>query len=200
MTLYQVILLVWSIVLIHCQPKTNEYHIALIGDSLIHRAVLEYSFIDRLKLLLPNHNITFTDYGVNGYRIADIKRVVTNILLLDKRPDAFMLLWDSDVSDVNEKLLSLDEINALRLAYKQNLEYVVENILKVGAFLSFGGPVILGEGKIGKPRRFFGKLKMLEEYEEINKEIAILYDVEFMAIRQLFLDAIPSWFVMWLTY
>jgi hypothetical protein len=54
------------------------------------------------------------------------------------------------------------------------------------------GPELLGEGPIGLPAKFENKTQMLDDYVAINKAVFASFGVDYLDIRKVFLDSIPS--------
>lgn len=67
------------------------------------------------------------------------------------------------------------EILEIRAAYSENLEYVIETILEANIYLIMAGPELLGEGNFLKPRRFWWKASMLDDYREINMSMFVIH-------------------------
>lgn len=172
--------------------KSESFNVALIGDSLIHRPVDDYNLLGKITNLLPSYNLNFSVYAQNGAKILDIKEKQLFTALAQK-PDAILLFWDSDCSDVDETNMTTDEKSLLRATYSANLDFVVRHIVASGAYFALGGPEILGEGPVGMPDRFKHKSGMLNDYRDMNKAVAGKYNIRYMDIRQAFLDAIPSY-------
>jgi hypothetical protein len=162
--------------------------IALIGDSLIERSSKNNDLLGKLnKLTSPN--ISYTQYGSNGAKIATILEKLPTVLATN--PDVVILFWDSDCSDINEKTMSNKEIIQLRNNFTTNLKFVIKNVLKTGALMAVSGPGVLGEGPFGKPTRFWGKDTMLDDYRSIVKTVTLSYKLEYLDIRQAFLNSYP---------
>jgi hypothetical protein len=119
-------------------------NIALIGDSLLRHPANDWNLIPKLQANLPEFNLNFTVYAKDGSTIFDVK---TGQLLqsLNDKPDGYILFWDSDCSDINESVMAPLEIDALRLRYEHNVNFVVSSIKDSGAFLATAGPEILGK-------------------------------------------------------
>ena len=98
------------------------------------------------------------------------------------------------MSDVNEHAMTKSEIVELRANYVKTLNEVSKSVLDSGAFYAIAGPEILGEGSLFLPRRFWNKIPMLDDYRTMNKAVAAAFNID---IRQAFLDAIPS---IWLLH
>jgi hypothetical protein len=186
-----------SIVL--CRKTIN---IALIGDSLVHRACESHDLIGKMLIILEKYNkyynIVFIDYSSNGAKIHDIREKLVGALY--RKPDAFILLWDSDCSDVDESKLDPSEIELLQENYALNLIEVLKDINYSSKFLAVAGPGLLGEAILFKPIRFWGKNEMLDRYKSITKGIVEFYDVQYIDIRSMFLKAIPYYHMYYSGY
>jgi lysophospholipase L1-like esterase len=60
-----------------------------------------------------------------------------------------------------------------------------------------GGPEVLGEGPLFAPLNaplwvYYNKIKMLDRYVRLNQHIAEKLGIQYMNIRQAFLDALPA--------
>jgi lysophospholipase L1-like esterase len=51
---------------------------------------------------------------------------------------------------------------------------------------------LIGEGPVGIHDNFVGKETMLDDYREMNKKIASSNNIEYMDVRQAFLNEIPE--------
>jgi hypothetical protein len=63
--------------------------------------------------------------------------------------DAVILLWDSDISDVDERDLSPSSISELHTNYIANVTNVITEIQKSknGVKMPLAGPILLGNGE-----------------------------------------------------
>ena len=172
-------------------PTQNSLiKVAFIGDSLINRPYLKYNLTDKIQALLPDLKLSISNYASDGSVIKNIKNSLNQMLI--SKPDAVLLFWDSDCSDVDESSMSYPEVMELRANYTRNLEEVIEHVLTAKVFLAIAGPGVLGEASLGKPSRFWGKTNMLNDYREINRVVAGKYDIPYIDVREAFLRAIPS--------
>ena len=122
-------------------------------------------------------------------------------VLAETKPQAVILYWDSDCSDIDEYHLHPSEKKALREKYRANLLKVGLKILAQGSLLAIAGPGLLGEGprnldsyfyKQGQSN-YYNKLGMLNDYRVINEDVALqLKGVPYIDIRKAFLDALPA--------
>jgi hypothetical protein len=85
-----------------------------------------------------------------------------------------ILFWDSDVSDVDETLLSAAEIAIVRAAYETDVRYVVGEALKGGAYVALSGPALLLK---------LNKTAMIDAYTAINRRICAEYSIEYIDVR-----------------
>lgn len=143
------------------QSKTSCYvgkkeKVSLLGDSLMRRAV---DFLDLtgeiLKVLRDKNNsldydIDFNSSAADSSRIADIR----NKQLwpaVDYQPDATIIFWDTDVSDVSEWGMDPQAAEDLRNTFRTNVDYVVGTLLNyTNTRLALTGPGVLGEDRIIK--------------------------------------------------
>lgn len=190
-------LLTWLLILATSNSFAEEhFNVVLIGDSLIGRASRDYGLLEKIQANLQGKDVSLYGYGPNGAMIADIKNYLDQVLE-DLKPDAVILFWDSDCSDVEEKDMTAEQIVHLRGNYTANLIHVVKTIKRSGAFFAaLAGPEILGEGIVGKPSKWYAKTPMLNDYREINKDVARAENVEYVDVRQAFLDKIPAVWVI----
>jgi len=177
---------------------SSSYYVALIGDSLLNKPCGEHNLIGKIQALLPDYSLTFENYANNGAKIASVLSNLPPVIATS--PDAYVLFWDSDCSDINEMKLSQEAIDAVRLAYTNNLIEVIEQILATGSYLMVMGPEVLGEGMVGLPGRFWGKTTMLDDYREINRDTCETYGVDYIDVRKAFLDKIPFYHVYYKWY
>ena len=63
---------------------------------------------------------------------ASIKESLIPECVTPASPDAVMIFWDSDVSDVNENAMSDSDRIAVRLAYEANLASALDTLIKTG--------------------------------------------------------------------
>ena len=78
----------------------TEFHVALLGDSLINYPYVHYNLPSLMSNMLPGLSVKWYNYGDDGDTIADINyRVGAMLSVLLPRLDAVILFWDSDVSD-----------------------------------------------------------------------------------------------------
>lgn len=101
-------------------------------------------------------------------------------------PDGVILFWDSDVSNYDESTMTDEDVKELRYNYTLNLISVTQEILSSGSLLAISGPEVLGEG-INEI-----KSSMLNDYREINKQVAADYKLPYIDMRQAFLDDCPD--------
>ena len=122
--------------------------------------------------------------------------VSQNALLFNCLTDAVILLWDSDVSDVDEFRRSASYVAQLRANYTTTLKSVIKTVLQTGAFFAFGGPVLLGESYttyLAVLPKFRNKFQMLNDYRDMNKAVAKELNVPYIDVREAFLNAIPTY-------
>ena len=113
---------------------------------------------------------------------------------------AVMLLWDSDVSDVDEASMSPQQINSLRDYYRSNITFVVESLRQQqpDLYISMSGPVLLGEGQGHflspvSPEKFDQKQSQLDAYVRMNIEMATWLEIPYLNLREAYYEVLPSY-------
>ena len=172
----------------------TSYKVILFGDSLVNTPYQDYHMKRLILQYFPKYPIgDIVNAGVGGDRIYRMRdRLYRDAL--DLNPDAMILLWDSDCSDIDESDYTPDGITELRKKYEDDLVYVVEEIQKAGVYLVISGPILLGE--IGKAlkrdrQRILEKEQMLDDYRAINRKVAENHNVSYIDLRDNFQRAIP---------
>jgi len=182
--------------LLPCVAANNAamWNITLFGDSLINLPSSNFNLLELIQTQLVFGQATVYNSGINGNRIANMLARVDD-MLTSTSPSAVILFWDSDCSDVDESTMSSEQVAELRANYTQNLIATCERIFAYPTVthLAIAGPEVLGEGPIGTPDRFKNKTQMLDDYREINKQVASSFaNVPYIDVRQAFLDAIAE--------
>jgi lysophospholipase L1-like esterase len=142
-----------------------------VGDSLVSRSAEEHGLLERVRGQIahafPTRTFEVVNAGVSGDRIVDIRnRLQRDVVAL--HPDVVVLYWDSDVSDVDERKLSSEEVSRLRRAYERDLGQVLGGLLAAGAQVLVAGPTVIGE----RPHGHNPKDGQLDAYAEINRSLA----------------------------
>ena len=180
--------------------------VVLLGDSLLNRPFTQYNFGAMLRRRLSSHSLVVWNEGEDGNTIRDIADRLDAALA--HNPEAVMMLWDSDVSDINESLLNSTQVSALRAAYTSTLQGVVNDTLHYPSvkYLAMSGPGLLGENPDTVlafcPERFDGKKDMLDAYRKINQQVAAEFGVDYIDLRTSLVDAIPfywTFYKFWVT-
>jgi lysophospholipase L1-like esterase len=183
-----------------CRPATRptlpsggapDARIVFVGDSLVHRSARDHGLLDRIREDLvrshPSRTFEVVEAGVNGDRIADIRARLERDVL-DQRPHAVVLYWDSDVSDVDERKMTRDEVGKVRAAYEADLRVVIHRLVASGAHVVMSGPTLIGE----RPRRRNEKDGQLDAYRGINRRVASSLKIEYIDTRQAFFAGRPA--------
>ena len=120
----------------------KTYRIALLGDSLVGGLYITYDIKTMLQLYLPMFTFEFVPFDVSGNRIADIRNRLDQVV--EAKPDATFLFFDSDCYDIDEYLLSRSKVSEIRDAYRANLEYVLTTLINSNpnGLVALGGPTI----------------------------------------------------------
>ncbi len=165
--------------------------IVFVGDSFVHRSLREHGMLDALRDDLeqrhPGYSVTVIDAGVNGDRIGDILQRLDEDVLA-RRPNAVVLYWDSDISDVDERGMTPAQIGELRATYEKNLREVLSRLVASGAFVVMSGPTMIGE----RPRGHNPKDPQLDAYGRINRRVAQAVGVRYVDTRRAFFAARPA--------
>jgi lysophospholipase L1-like esterase len=183
-----------------CRPATSptltaagtaDTRIVFVGDSLVHRSAQDHGLLRQIREDLvrghPSRTFEIVEAGVNGDRIADIRgRLQRDVL--DLRPHAVVLYWDSDVSDVDEHSMARDEVLKVRAAYEADLRAVVGRLVASGAHVLMSGPTLIGE----RPRRRNEKDGQLDAYRRINRRVASSLKIEYLDTRRAFFAMRPA--------
>lgn len=123
----------------------TQFKVALFGDSLISRPFLNLDLEGKIKSYLPQLHLEITSIASNGCKIADMRGKLGDLVDTDIKPDAVILYWDSDVSDVDESKLSSDSVDELRLKYTEDLSFILHELVSNISYVAVAGPGILGK-------------------------------------------------------
>ncbi len=169
----------------------SPMRIVFVGDSFVHRSLKGHGVLEALRDELerrhPGYDVTVTEAGVNGDRIGDIlQRLDDDVLAL--RPEAVVLYWDSDISDVDERGMAPAEVRDLRATYEANLREVLTRLVASRAFVVMSGPTLIGE----RPHGQNPKDPQLDAYRRINRKVARALGVRYVDTRRAFFAARPA--------
>ena len=169
----------------------STIRVVFIGDSLIRRSQVYFKMLDQITAILeanhPSVRFELINKGIDGDRISWINdRLEADTISLN--PEIAVVLWDSDVSDIDETLLSSVERYLLHKTYRWNLQTVIGRLQSAGIDVMVSGPVLLGERPKGQNRDD----KKLEYYCRINREVAGEMGVEYIDLRAAFVRALPQ--------
>ena len=153
--------------------------VVLLGDSLIHESCYRFDLIGKLRSKV-RYQLGYIDQGINGDTIHGISARLEGVLeFIDSTlPTAVFLLWDSDVSDIDEDAFPYLGPMYLRYRYSVTLSYVIQRLLSKNVYLVVSGPGLLP---------FPSKTDMLESYKAINVEICKDFGVDYIDLRSKFL-------------
>ena len=114
----------------HITPDDNStsFQIFLFGDSLINKPYMNLDLEGKIRSYLPQFDLEITNIASNGCKISDMRSKLVEVLEGEVRPDAILLYWDSDVSDVDESKMSASEVDDLRSKYKDDLSYTLSEL------------------------------------------------------------------------
>lgn len=179
--------------------RSNIVEVALFGDSLVANTNRDYHIVrsieSQLSTLHPDTTIYVYGSGIGGNRILDLKnRMNTDVLdrsswksLVTGRtaPDALVLYWDSDCSDVDE---TPDTQDSIRAAYESNLRYVLTQLTNRIPHVIVAGPSLYGE----LPRGQNSKDEMYDAYTNINRNISAEFGLTYLETRAEFFANLPT--------
>lgn len=123
----------------------TQFKVALFGDSLISRPFLNLDLEGKIKSYLPQLQLEITSVASNGCKIADMRGRLGDLIDTDIKPDAVILYWDSDVSDVDESKMTSDLVDELRLKYTEDLSFILGELVTNITYVAVAGPGILGK-------------------------------------------------------
>lgn len=185
--------------------ERSPLEIVLFGDSLISNTNSDYGLCrnleSRLESLHKDRDVVVGCYGAGGRRANDLRMSMNDEVLarpasllygwLNSRyvlppPQAVIIYFDSDASDVDESLYNVD---ALRRRYIWNLTEVVKAITEKVPYVALGGPTLYGEYM---PRGSNPDDRKFDEYCAINRKICKRYNVTYLETRNLFFSNLPQ--------
>jgi len=167
--------------------------VMLIGDSLLNRPFQRFGSAGMLQRRLSDYPLVFWNEAQDGSQIASSYSRL-GPALSEHNPQAVVLLWDSDASDVDESVLTADEVTTLRANYMTTLRVFCNTTLSYPSveYMVMSGPVVYGsEGTLARPERFNDKSDVYDEYREMNKQVASEFGVDYIDARSNFLSAVP---------
>lgn len=138
----------------------QQIKIALLGDSLTRRS---FVYFDLANLILQklqniqsrlNYNIEYNCLAIDGSKIIDVE--VTQLWpAIDWKPNATIIFWDTDISDVDEYDMPSEDVTNIRNQFQVTVNTVVNTILNHtnNTNLALSIPGILGEDQVFKPSK-----------------------------------------------
>ena len=177
----------------------DGFNVVLFGDSLIGYTETSYQIASKIRsnvlMKHPDININMYTSGVGGNRIADLKKRMYRDALHKNyfqfvptqpgnRPDAIIMYWDSDATDVDET----GHVTEIRAEYTANLYDVLSTLKTQVKFFAFGGPTLYGEKPHGLNRRD----DILDDYVIINRNAARDLNITYLETRALFWSHLPK--------
>ena len=125
--------------------NVTSFQVFLFGDSLINKPFMNLDLDGKIKSYLPQFSLDITNVASNGCKISNMRDKVVELIAADPKPDAVLIYWDSDVSDVDETRLSSNEVDDLRSKYRSDLSYILSELASNISFVALAGPGILGD-------------------------------------------------------
>lgn len=178
----------------------GKMHLCLLGDSLINKPFHHFDLAGRINSHLT-YPMNITNYGVNGNEIHDIAaRTKTALADSGNPPDALILFWDSDCSNVAEFRQSDEQIAQTRAWYVANLTWVINTTLSSGVkYMAVAGPGFLKENFFLAPRHFWHKNNMLDDYRELNRQTAAQFNVTYLDVRHNMIESL-AWYWQYMAW
>ena len=173
----------------------TPYRVVLLGDSLVNRPMNHFNLAGRLQALLPEVPLDVTNCGFDGTGVEWMRNNSLPKCALPARPDAVILFWHTDASDVDEAAMDDDTVATLHRRYRLNLAAVLDTLLKTGAHVAVTSTGVLGETKTAlfQPHtaRFHKKWPILNQYCAMNRAAAAEFSVPYVDLRRALMDYIP---------
>lgn len=152
-----------------CAYPKSLIKIALMGDSLMNQACNYLKLADKIneELIKINDNIPFnivySSFADGGCAIADV-REKQMWPVVNYQPNGTILLWDTDVSGVDETVMSTEEVDTLREQFKTDVRVVTSTILNhTSSRMALAGPGILGEDRVLKSAEYVFLLSLVSK-------------------------------------
>ena len=95
----------------------------------------QHNLIEKIMAKLPEYNLTIINKAISGSVIKKILDRLDNDLT-SVNPDAVLLLWDSDVSDIDESVMSSEQITQTRNQFNDDLNSVITKVKQVNSFFA----------------------------------------------------------------
>jgi len=187
-----------SPVLADADPSAKT--VVLLGDSLVNRPFQRFDLgaMIRRRVGITDHPLVLWNKGHDGSKIQSIyDRLASD---LAPNPSAVILFWDSDASDVDESVLSTEEVATLRSNYESTLRLVLNATLAYPGveYMAVSGPGVYGsEGRLGKPKRFYDKNDIFDEYREMNRLVASEFGVDYLDARTALVSSVPFYWTFY---
>lgn len=167
-----------------------QREIVLFGDSLIGVSDSTYGLSEELQHAVQDEKTNvevFIHASAKGGDTATTlsARLDSDVLARHGQapPDGVIILFDSDAADEDNAAESWykDE-------YKIKLKGMISKILEKVHYVALSGPILFGELPEGENY----KDDLLDEYEQMNKEIAEEYNIDFIELRHMFYRNEPT--------
>ena len=179
----------------------RPFNVILFGDSLIANPFAGYDLAQRIQAYLPKYTLTLYNEGQGGTTISSMLRRLSTIVDNQRYTtiDAVMMLWDSDAADTDEGGMTGPQIASLRAYYRSNITAVVRGLRshKAGVFVSIAGPVLMGESSrmstSDEQKTFARKQQMMDDYVEINRQMAHSLNVSYINLRAAYKELLPAY-------
>lgn len=171
--------------------------VVLYGDSLIKRPFMNFNLGGQLfdALSTRHQPINFHHVSWNGDTIGRMRKRLDQVL--EYKPHAVIMQFDSDVSDIHYELLTTPQIEELRTNYVNAVKEVIINLQTNHVeFIALSGPILLGECNWWLPSKFYFKYEKLEEYRALNRKIAQELKIPYLDMRSHFQNNLPFYWIL----
>ena len=184
------ILAIFHSVLSQSDDNYPVVQVALLGDSLFYKPTHMWDLLRKIQDRVPSYNLNISVFARDSNTIQLVR---DNQLgkCLQSRPQIVLMLWDTDVSNTFFDELSNQQLQYFVGNYTENLVYVINSVLQSGAYMAFGGPILLGEGWLLNKDVWKSKSEPLNYFMNLNINIANKLGVDYVNVREAFIARIP---------
>jgi len=162
--------------------ETNFHKIVLYGDSQISITNRLYYMKDviaeKITKRLPHLNFTVISEARSGQHIIDLRNRMCKDVI-SARAEAVITFWDSDVTTSQDH----QSEHAIK-TYVNHLDQFISTMKSEVKYFAIAGPSLQGE----LPRGMNRFDQCLDVYEEINRNISMIYNISYIDVRKIFME------------
>jgi len=153
------------------------HRILLLGDSLINKPNRDFHIVSSIQTRISTRypSLNFTVEYVFFSHIKNLQAMMCDNLAIIQA-ESVILYWDSDVES-----LSVKDI----VRYTHTLADVISTLKQGVKHVAFAGPGLIGEAPVGDNKMD----QCADTYREIHKNISTIYNVSYIDIRKVFIEA-----------